>query len=143
MAEGWACYATDLMAEMGLLTPLEQLAERNGRIRMCARAIVDVSLHSGRMTLAEAGAFYREAAGMAPAGAEAEAVKNSMFPGAALMYLVGTDMIHDLRRDLADAGVGMRDFHDAFLSWGSIPVALTAAEMRRRSAEGLPLGAHG
>jgi hypothetical protein len=145
MAEGWACYATDLMAEVGALTPLEQHAERHGRARMCARAVVDVEFHHGRMLFDDAVRFYRDGAGMAPGTAESEAVKNSMFPGAALMYLVGTDAIHELRRDLmreTAGGLELRDFHDALLSYGSIPVALVAKEMRRRAALGLPLGAH-
>lgn len=145
MAEGWACYATDLMAEAGALTELEQYAEHHGRIRMCARAVVDVELHHGRMSLDEAMAFYRETAGMSAAGAEGEAVKNSMFPGAALMYLVGTDMIHELRRDLmriqAD-DFSLRAFHDAFLSYGSVPVKLVADELRGRAEADLPLNAH-
>jgi len=145
MAEGWACYATDLMAEAGALSELEQFAEHYGRVRMCARAIVDVELHHGRMSLTQAAAFYRDSAGMSPAAAEAESVKNSMFPGSALMYLVGTDMIHELRADLLgllrDRFV-LRDFHDAFLSYGSVPVKLVADELRRRARSGLPLGAH-
>lgn len=145
MAEGWACYATDLMAEAGALTEREQYAEHHGRVRMCARAIVDIELHHGRMTLGDAVAFYRERADMSPSAAEAEAVKNSMFPGSALMYLVGTDLIHDLRADLMRTlgeDFGLRAFHDAFLSYGSMPVKLIADEMRRRAAGGLPLGAH-
>ncbi|NNF13318.1 MAG: DUF885 domain-containing protein [Gemmatimonadetes bacterium] len=145
MAEGWACYATDLMAEAGGLSDSEQYAAHVGRVRMCARAIVDVELHAGRMSLAEAAAFYREEAGMSGAAAEAESVKNSMFPGGALMYLIGTDMIHDLRRDIMRAlgdDFDLRVFHDAFLSYGSIPVALVADEMRRRAAARRPLGAH-
>ncbi len=145
MAEGWSCYATDLMAEAGGCTESEQFAAHAGRVRMCARAIVDVELHHGRMSLAEAAAFYEREAGMSPAAADGEAVKNSMFPGAALMYLVGTDMIHELRRDLLGAlgdAFELRSFHDAFLSYGSVPVALVADEMRRRARAGLPLGAH-
>lgn len=145
MAEGWACYATDLMAEVGALTPLEAYGERHGRARMCARAIVDVELHLGNMDLAAAAAFYQENAGMSPQAASSEAVKNSMFPGAALMYLIGMDLIRDLRRELVPTIPGntpLRDFHDAFLSYGSIPVALVAAEMRRRAEAGLGLGAH-
>ncbi len=46
MAEGWACYATDLMEEVGFLTPLEQLAEAHTRLRMAGRAFVDVRLHT-------------------------------------------------------------------------------------------------
>jgi uncharacterized protein (DUF885 family) len=138
MAEGWACYATDLVSEVGGLTPLEAYAEKSGRARMCARAIVDVELHHGRMSLEEAAAFYREQAGMSPQAATAEAVKNSMFPGAALMYLVGTDGIHALRR-AAEAREGaafsLRDFHDRLLRWGSIPVTLAGALMARVPGE--------
>ena len=145
MAEGWACYATDLMAEAGGLTPLEVFAEHGGRVRMAARAVVDVELHHGRMTLDEASRYYVETAGMSEAAGRAEAVKNSMFPGAALMYLVGTDMIHELRADLmrilGDRFV-LREFHDAFISYGSIPVKIVADEMRSRATLGQPLNAH-
>ena len=54
MAEGWACYATDLVGEAGGLTPLEAYAELHSRVRMCARAVVDVELHRGRMSTDEA-----------------------------------------------------------------------------------------
>ena len=84
MAEGWACYATDLVAEIGGLTELELLTHRRSRMRMCARAIVDVELHSQRMSLTDAILFY-QSCGMASSAAEGEALKNSMFPGAAMM----------------------------------------------------------
>lgn len=132
MAEGWACYATDLMGEVGFLTPLERFSQHHARLRMAARALVDVELHSGRMTLAEAAALYTDAVGMAPAAAQAEAVKNSMFPGAALIYLMGTDQIHQLRGELAareGARFSLRAFHDRFLSYGSVPVSLIARAM--------------
>lgn len=134
MAEGWACYATDLIAEFGGLTELERLAEVNSRVRMCARAVVDIELHTGRMTLDEAAGFYRSEARMPEPAAVGEAVKNSMFPGGALIYLMGSDAIRDLRRDLEAAqgsAFSLRNFHDAFLSFGSIPVSLAANAMRR------------
>jgi hypothetical protein len=59
-------------------------------------------------------------------------VKNSMFPGAAMMYLIGTDMIRELReemRAMLGSAFSLRGFHDAFLSHGSIPVALIAKMM--------------
>lgn len=60
-------------------------------------------------------------------------------------YLIGTDMIHKLRADLA-AEYGeafcLRDFHDTFLSYGSIPVKLISDDMRRRSFGKLPLAGH-
>jgi hypothetical protein len=134
MAEGWAVYATDLMCATDFVTPLEKYAEYQTRRRMCARAVVDVRLHLGDYTLEEAGRYYQEQAGMSPSAALGEAVKNSMFPGAAVMYVLGSDRIHALRRELS-ARLGnrfsLRQFHDQFLSYGSIPVALAAAEMER------------
>jgi len=132
LVEGWACYAVDLMDEIGYLTPLESLAEVQGRARMAARAIADVGIHSGAMSLDEAAAFYEREAGMPTASARGEAVKNSMFPGAAMMYLIGTDAIHDLRQQmhaLQGESFSLRAFHDRFLSYGAIPVSLIAEAM--------------
>ncbi len=137
MAEGWACYATDLIREVGGLTGLQVLSELQSRRRMCARAIVDVRLHQGRMTLEQGAAFYRARAGMSEAAARNEATKNSMFPGAAVMYLMGTDRIHALRDEIARLQgdrFSLRAFHDEFLSFGSVPVTLIAEEMERRHA---------
>jgi uncharacterized protein (DUF885 family) len=133
MAEGWACYATTLMGEAGFLTPLETFSELQTDLRMAARALVDVRLHQGRMTLDEAAAFYAENTGMSQAASHGEAVKNSMFPGAAMIYLIGRDEILRLRADLrAQLGprFDLRRFHDRFLSFGSVPVALAAEAMR-------------
>lgn len=132
LAEGWACYATDLAEEIGFLTPLETLAERQSRARMAARAVADVAIHTGAMTLDEAAAFYEREAGMTPAAARGEAVKNSMFPGAAMMYLIGADAIHDLRGQIAareGSAFSLKRFHDRFLSFGAIPVSLISAAM--------------
>jgi hypothetical protein len=141
MAEGWACYATDLMEEFGFLTPLEQYAEHRTRLRVAARAIVDVRLHQGEFTLEDAADFYRDRVGMASNAAQSEAVKNSMFPGTALMYLVGTDLIHKLRRDLEARQAPTFDlqrFHDRFLSYGSAPVSLIAESMRKTTVSSVP-----
>lgn len=132
MAEGWACYATELMDEIGFLTPLEHYAEQHSRLRMAARAIVDVRLHHGEITLDEAAAFYGERVGMAAGAAKGEAIKNSMFPGTALMYLMGVDTIHALRRELSTRpSFCLRAFHDRLLSYGSVPVTLVADALRR------------
>ena len=136
MAEGWACYATDLMGEIGFLTPAEQYDELATRCRMCARAVVDVRLHQGQFTLAEAVEYYQREAGMPAGAAMGEAVKNSMFPGGAVMYLTGRDEIHGLRRALSTrlgSRFNLRAFHDQFLSYGSIPVTLIASDMMQRA----------
>lgn len=132
LAEGWACYATDLVGEFGGLTPGERRAELQSRARMACRAVVDLELHRGRMGLDAAAAFYEVHAGMPPAAARGEAVKNAMFPGMAVMYLAGTDAIHRLRATLErleGPAFDLRRFHDTLLSYGSVPVSLIARDM--------------
>ena len=125
MAEGWACYATDLMDEIGFLTPDQSVAQQHTRARLAARAIVDLGLHGGTLTFDAAVAVYRDRVGMPEDAARAEACKNSMFPATALMYWLGTDALHRLRRERS-AGLSLREFHDRLLSFGSIPVPLIA-----------------
>lgn len=139
MAEGWSSYVVDLMGETGFLTPLELYSQHHARLRAAARAIVDVNLHEGRFSFDEAVAFYRDEAGMNPDAARAEAVKNAMFPGAAMMYLTGQDAIRDLRREIAAREGGafsLRRFHDRFLSYGSIPVSVIATQMEGGNVAG-------
>jgi len=129
MAEGWACYATDLAEACGFLTPLEQASEQQSRVRQLGRAIVDLSLHTGVMTYAQGVAFFEEAVGMPRPAAEGEVAKASMFPGTAVMYWLGTEGILAVRERLRErlgARFSLKGFHDALLRRGSIPVPLAA-----------------
>jgi uncharacterized protein (DUF885 family) len=136
LAEGWACYACDLAEEAGFLTPLDAVAQQHTRVRLLARAVADLELHSGRRSLDQIAALYREQAQMAEEAADAEAVKNSMFPGAAVMYWLGTRDLHALRR-ACQARHGntfsRRAFHDRVLSHGAIPVPLIAQLMMQEA----------
>jgi hypothetical protein len=127
MAEGWACYATDLMDQIGFLTPDESLSQQHTRARLAARAVVDIGLHEGSLSFDDAIAVYRDRVGMPAAVARAEACKNSMFPGTALMYWLGTDGLHQLRKwrqRVEGQDFNLQRFHDRVLSFGSIPVPL-------------------
>jgi len=132
MAEGWACYATGLMEEIGFLSPLERVAEQHSRVRFLARAIVDIELHQGTMSFSDAVRFYVEQVGMSADAAKGEAVKNSMFPCTALMYWLGTQSILDLRETLRRrrrSSWSLKGFHDELLGYGSLPVPLVAQMM--------------
>ncbi|MFN8062567.1 MAG: DUF885 family protein [Vicinamibacterales bacterium] len=146
LAEGWACYAVDLMEEIGALTPLEAAAQQHTRLRLLARTIVDIGLNQGSLTSETAVQFYRERVGMGPDAARAEVVKNSMFPGTACMYWLGTSAIHELRarcRTRDGAAFSLRRFHDEFLSYGALPVPLIASLMTAGSpSPDAPRGAH-
>jgi uncharacterized protein (DUF885 family) len=125
------------MGETDFLTPLERYSQHQSRLRMAARAVADAALHTGRMSFDEVVALYRDEAGMSAAAARSEAVKNSMNPAAALMYLLGTDLIHELRRDLVgETGMTLLEFHDRLLSFGSAPVQLVADRMRESAGQG-------
>jgi hypothetical protein len=132
MAEGWACYATDLMDDVGFFTREESLAQQHTRARLLARAMVDIGLHERTLTFEDAVAVYRERVGMSHEAARGEACKNSMFPGTALMYWLGTDGLHRLRRErerIEGASFSLGRFHDRLLAFGSIPVPLIARLM--------------
>lgn len=132
MAEGWACYATQLMEELGMCTPLERLSEQHTRVRLLARAITDIRLHLGLCTFAEAVQYYQDIVGMPVEVATAEATKNSMFPCTAIMYWLGTTAILSLREQVKaarGAAFSLREFHDELLSRGAIPVRLAATLM--------------
>ena len=132
MAEGWACYATALMEEIGLLTPVERLSEQQSHLRFLARAIVDISLHERTMTFDEGVRFYMDEVGMTEAVAKNETTKNSMFPGTGLMYWLGMHGILELRAELRRRQgdtFSLRQFHDDLLEHGSLPVPLVARRM--------------
>jgi uncharacterized protein (DUF885 family) len=138
LAEGWACYATDLAEEHGFLTPAERFAQHTARLRMAARAVVDIRLHQARMSLQEAAELYQQRVGMPAEAAHAEAVKNSLFPGTACMYLAGWDGIWRLRREFSGAQtLSLRDFHDRLLSFGSVPVSLVGRSLREANSIGV------
>ncbi len=135
MAEGWAVYVGDLMTEVGFLTPLEEYAEHQSRRRMSARAVVDIKLHRGEFTLEQAADYYQTRGGMNADFAMREAIKNSMFPGAAMMYLFGSDRIKQFRKEMTAAmsdSFDLCQFHDTFLSYGSVPVELICEDMKRK-----------
>lgn len=132
MAEGWACYATELMEELDFLSPLERLSEQHSRMRFLARAIVDIELHQGSMSVSEAAYFYEQEIGLSAEVARAETVKNAMFPCTAIMYWLGTQGILDLRATMKQrlgAAFSLKRFHDTMLSYGSIPIPLIARLM--------------
>jgi uncharacterized protein (DUF885 family) len=126
LIEGWACYVEDLLMEVpGFYTPEEILLLKQFERRNAASVLVDIKLHLGEWSQAEAMAFYREA-GFAAARVEGEVVRNSMLPGSRLMYWLGVEGIKSLRQRWKGDTLG---FHDRLLSFGHMPLAWIAEEM--------------
>jgi hypothetical protein len=133
MVEGWACYATELMAEVdGFYTPAERLALIQADRRNAASVLADIRLHTGRWSLEEMRAFYRDEAGFPAARVWGETTRNSLLPGTRLMYFLGTEQIKALRREVGGAP---KPLFDALLGHGHVPVAWAAEEIRRSRAQ--------
>ena len=129
MAEGWACYATDVMDEVGFFTPDESLSQQHTRARLLARAVVDIGLHE-RSDLPEAVASIVIARHVARRGPDERAELDVSRPPAHVW--LGTDALHRLRREQArkeGASFSLGRFHDRVLSFGSLPVPLVAELM--------------
>lgn len=129
MIEGWALYCEGLVEELGLwceepsARPLQSLRFR------ALRVIVDVAIHTGQMTLDEAPRFLARRPGAGSSSwLEREVRRYATEPGQAMSYLVGQELVRELRQDLRDAlGEGrfsLRGFHDRLLGEGSIPLPL-------------------
>ncbi len=123
--EGWALYCEEMMREEGFYDDERViLGQKRDTLWRAARVILDASLHTGKMTFDEAVAFLTEKVFIERSNAEAEVKRYIYTPTQPMSYLVGKSEIVKLRRDyfarFPEAKV--RDFHDALLEVGSLPV---------------------
>jgi hypothetical protein len=132
LVEGWAAYAIEMMEEEGVLTPDERLAAQRERVHIMVRAVVDLELHTGRLSYDHAMQFHHEVALVPRAAARAEVTRCSMFPGTGMMRWFG---LRELWRARHAAESALRErfdahaFHDAVLACGAIPVTLVSSLM--------------
>jgi uncharacterized protein (DUF885 family) len=126
--EGWALYCEELMAEQGFFESLEErLFQRVHLLWRALRIVLDVGLHTRGMTPDEARDQLMDRLGLDRTGASAEVSRYCAWPTYQLCYAVGRREVLQLRqawRAQAGAGAGLREFHDAFLAWGGLPVSL-------------------
>ena len=128
MAEGWACYATDLMDEVGFFTPEESLAQQHTRARLLARAVVDIGLHDGHAQLRRCGrALSRSRRHVAGRGARRDVQELDVSRHRA--HVLARHRGAASRSAASASGAKARrsrsrGFHDRVLAFGSIPVPL-------------------
>lgn len=139
-ADGWALYAEEAMTEQGFCTaPADRLGLILDLLAGAGRAVADVGLHSGRMSLSAAADYLAEEALFGPAAALAEAKRLTLAPAQSLGGLVGRMQILELREE-AKKRLGPRydrlDFHAALLASGTLPPALIGEELWERLGVG-------
>ncbi|MGQ4582830.1 DUF885 family protein [Lysobacter sp. F60174L2] len=125
--EGWALYAEQLVAEMGLYEddPLGDLGRLQAEMFRSVRLVVDTGLHRKRWTPEQAAAYMVEKTGMNPDDVRTEINRYLVQPGQACSYKIGHLKMLELRED-AKARLGerfdIRAFHDVVLGNGALPL---------------------
>ena len=129
--EGWALYAESLGAELGVYgNRHDRLSMLGAELFRAKRLVVDVGLHAKGWTREQAIAYL----GGSREDSEREAERYMAWPGQALGYKIGQLKILDVRRK-AEAALGasfdLRDFHDALLEDGGMPLSVLETKMER------------
>ena len=132
-SEGWGLFTEELMFELGFLQGNDvRLTQLRNRLWRAARVILDVSLHTGKMTFDEAVAFLVEKVRFEPYAAELEVGMYIRRPTYVLGYLIGMQEIESIRAEyIAKHGQPEppSEFYDKLLYIGSIPPALLREEL--------------
>lgn len=136
--EGWALYCESLGKELGCYTdPYQYMGALGDEMHRAIRLVVDVGLHTGKMTREEAIKYFTDHEAISLDGATAEIERYMAIPGQALSYKIGALKIRELRdkytSQLGDA-FKISDFHDEFLKDGVMPLELIEQKMDRWAA---------
>ena len=132
--EGWALYGEEMLTRAGLY-PDNSAAQgqvlRLSRYR-AARIGVDVNLHTGRWSFEQAVDYFMEGGGLDREAAEGEAAGAATSPSQKISYITGKWQIMRLLgryRDQQGASYRLGAFHDALLSYGSLPLSIIEWQM--------------
>lgn len=145
-AEGWGLYAEELMAEpapgrpYGFYSAAEFMYQLQAQLMRAVRVVVDVGIHTGRMSYDQAVDyfaanvnFYPDARRLAASEPAAKAVfetseraiyRYSKWPTQAITYNLGKAAIVQLReadRKKRSAAFSAKDFHERLMKMGTIP----------------------
>jgi hypothetical protein len=127
--EGWAVYWELILYDRGFdATPEDRVGALFWRMHRCARIIFSLKFHLGQWSPQEAVDFLVERGGHERATARAEVLRSfqgGYGPLYQAAYLLGAMQLRGLRREIVDSKqMTERDFHDAILRQGSMPITL-------------------
>ena len=125
--EGWGMYSEQVMREEGFddAPPFRLMLHTDAIWRAC-RIILDVRLHRGEISVADAIDFLIRHTGFERPNAVAEIERYTSTPTYQLSYLLGKVMILRLRDDerrRLGVDFSLKRFHDALIYAGSLPVS--------------------
>ncbi len=127
-AEGWAFYCEELMEQLGYIdNDKMKLARLKDQLWRAARIIIDVSLHTGKMSIDEAINFLVEEVQMEKSNAKAEVYRYTTSPTQPMSYLIGKLEILKIVEEYKEKkgnDLQLKEIHNHLLSFGTIPPAL-------------------
>jgi uncharacterized protein (DUF885 family) len=134
-AEGWALYAESLGSQLGLYRdPYSRYGRLASERFRAVRLVVDTGMHAMGWSRDQAIEYFHV---HAPEASLAEIDRYISWPGQALAYKMGQLKIVELRRE-AEKKLGtrfdVRDFHDAVLRDGTLPLELLAEQVGKYAA---------
>jgi len=132
--EGWGMYSEQMMREEGFDDgPAFRTSMYTDAVWRACRIILDVRMHRGELTAAEAVDFMVEHTAFETANARAEVRRYTYTPGYQLSYLLGKVLILGLREEekrRRGPDFSLKAFHDTLLRAGSLPVSFHARNLR-------------
>ena len=133
--EGWALYWEFLLWDRGFAaTPEDRIGMLFWRSHRAARILFSLGFHLGEMTAQQAVQLLIDRVGHEPENAAAEvrrSLQGDYGPLYQAAYMLGGLQFHALHKELVDSGkMTDRQFHDAILKGGPMPVELVRMRLR-------------
>jgi len=133
--EGWGLYTEKLGIEMDIYeTPYDHFGRLSYEMWRAVRLVVDTGMHYKDWTRERAQNFLADNSALSLHNVRTEIDRYISWPGQALAYKMGELKILELRAR-AEAELGerfdIRDFHDAILMTGGVPLDMLEREIER------------
>ena len=133
--EGWGLYSERLANEMGVYKdPYARFGMLSLQVWRAIRLVLDTGIHAKRWTREQAIAYFRANSSVSDTDIAREVDRYFNWPGQATSYMVGQLRIAGLRqraqRELGDR-FDIRDFHEAVLSQGALPLDVLDEQVTR------------
>ncbi|MCZ9309845.1 DUF885 domain-containing protein [Corynebacterium uberis] len=136
--EGWALYAEQLMADLGLMDdPADLMGLYDAQRLRAARVVLDIGVHLGKKVPegtgvwdgAYAKSFLRDNSALDEANLAFELDRYLGWPGQAPSYALGQRAWEDTRDAALEQGLSLREFHSQALALGSVPMSVLRSEV--------------
>jgi len=131
--EGWGLYSESLPVEVGLYKdPYSRFGRLTFDAWRASRLVVDTGIHALKWERQQAIDFLKDRTALSEHDIISEIDRYIARPGQALAYKIGELKIRELRRyaeDRLGERFDVREFHDALLQNGSIPLDILESEI--------------